>query len=578
MKILIKIMQRAKRYVKYLIIAGMSLLAITGINLISPWLIRTLISTLNNDFGEQAMPVIISTSVLLTLAYLVKVFFRFFSSYYNHKAAWSFVSDMRIELYNHLQKLSLSFYHDKQTGQLMSRVVNDSSTLEALIAHAIPDTITSILMLIGVSVLMFAINAKLMLLTCIPMPFIIIGGYLFAKKIRPNFRKAQKSIGELNAVLQDNLSGIREIQVFNQQQRELETVSAYSNKHKTSIISALKISGLFHPGIEFFTSLGTIVVIFFGGIMALKGALNTADIVAFLLYLNMFYAPVITLSRVVEEYNNAMAGAERIYEILNTEPAIKDNKNAKPLQKCHGNIEFKNVSFSYRKGIEVLKDISFKIEQGKMLAIVGPTGAGKTTIISLISRFYDVDGGEVLIEGKNIKDITLRSLRDNISIVLQDVFLFNGTISENIAYANPVAEEKDIVNAAKLARIHDDIMKMPEGYDTLIGERGLKLSGGQKQRLSIARAILRNTPILILDEATASVDTQTEKHIQEAINSLAGTRTMIVIAHRLSTIKKADKIIVIDNKGIVEEGTHEQLMKNNGLYSKLSLTQDFSEI
>ncbi len=567
MKILWTVLKGAAKYKWLLITSCISTLFITALNLISPWLIRELINIISGEMSEQAQRVVVNIGLIVCVTYILRVVFRFLQNYLSHKAAWSYVEDTRLRMYSHLQHLSMSYYHDKQTGQIMSRIVNDTNTFEAFIAHAIPDTLTNILVFVGVVVIMSVINPMLTLLTCIPIPFIFICGYTFSKKVRPNFRAAQKDLGDLNATLQDNLSGIREIQVFNQQEKELSVVGQQSNKYTTAILKALKLGGIFHPSIEFLTSVGTVIVIIFGGLLALGGQVNTADIVAFLMYLSKFYAPVITFSRVTEEYQSFMSGAERVFEVLNTVPEVKDEPGARTLRDCKGEISFKDVSFSYRDGLPVLEHVSFYIKPGELVAIVGPTGVGKTTVISLISRFYDTNGGGIFLDGNNVKNITLESLRDNLSIVLQDVFLFNGTVSENISYAIKDAKNEDIENAARMANIHDEIMKMPDGYNTVIGERGVRLSGGQKQRLSIARAILRNTPILILDEATSSVDTGTERKIQEAIDNLTGTRTMIVIAHRLSTIRKADKIIVLHETGIAEQGTHEELMNKKGLYA-----------
>ncbi len=574
MNILRKILHGAAKYWYILAICCFSILSITALNLISPWLIRELINILSNTLDDDAMRRIINIGIIVSITYILRVVFRFLQNYLAHWVAWHYVHEIRVRMYSHLQSLSLSYYHDKQTGQLMSRVINDTATFEALIAHSIPDTLTNIFVFIGVVAFMCAINPLLTLLTCIPIPFIVIGGYIFSKKVRPNFRAAQRDMGELNAALQDNLSGVREIQVFNQQEREHKVISNRSKSWMKSILKALKLSGIFHPTIEFLTSVGTVIVIICGGMLALQGSVNTADIVAFLLYLAMFYAPVITFSRVTEEFQNSMAGAERVFEVLDTMPDIKDEPHAKPLKHCKGNIRFDHVDFSYRNDVPVLRDVNFNVPAGHMLAIVGPTGVGKTTIINLLSRFYDTNGGTVSIDGIPIKDIKLASLRDNISIVLQDVFLFNGTVAENISYANENATMDEIIEAAKAAHIHEEIMRMPEGYETLIGERGLKLSGGQKQRLSIARAILHDSPILILDEATAAVDTGTEVRIQRAINALAGSRTLVVIAHRLSTIRRANHIIVLEDTGIAEQGSHEQLMAMNGLYAKLIRAQE----
>jgi ATP-binding cassette subfamily B protein/subfamily B ATP-binding cassette protein MsbA len=467
----------------------------------------------------------------------------------------------------------MKYYHDKQTGELLSRATNDTSTFEVLIAHAVPDLVANILVLLGVTAILFYIHPLLALLTIIPVPVLTYSGFLFSRKVLPYFRKAQKSLAELNAVLQDNISGMKEIQVFNQQKKEKSRVATRAADYTLAILRGLKLGAIFHPSVEMLTSFGTVIVVGFGGYLAINGILQVSDIVGFILYLNLFYQPISTLARVSEDLQQAVAGAERVYSILDTDPDIKDSPGAREIKRAEGKITFDRVYFHYVENIPVLTDVSFTAQAGQMVALVGPTGVGKTTIISLIARFYDPVSGNIYLDGHNLKDITLSSLRNQISIVLQDVFLFHGTVAENIAYGVKNAGQEEIARAAKIARAHDFICKLPEGYQTVIGERGVKLSGGQKQRLAIARAVLRNTPILILDEATASVDVETEAKIQQAIQELTGSRTIIVIAHRLSTIKRADQILVLEDGRIVERGTHDELIKQKGLYHELCKIQ-----
>lgn len=574
MKYIIRLLKYAKPYWKYLFIAAFSTLSVTAINLLGPWLVRSLIGVVTN-ISKYSNPRknIINLSMILIASYILRALFQFLSSYLSHYAAWHLVARMRTIVYDKLQQLSLRYYHDKQTGQLMSRVTNDTATFEMLIAHAIPDLFINALILLGVTIILFVINPTLAFLSLFPIPFLIYSGTVFTKRILPNFRYAQKALADLNAELQDNISGIREIQAFNQQQKEMQKIKDKAYNHAKALLDALKLSAIFHPTVNFFSSIGTIIVVSLGGIMALKGRLPVEDIVGFILYLSMFYQPITALGQVLENLQQALAGAERVFEILDTEPDVKEKPNPIVLKNVKGKISFKNVNFAYNSNIPVLKNISFEIKPGEMVAFVGPTGVGKTTIMSLINRFYDIDSGTIKIDDVDIKDVSLRSLRDNISMVLQDVFLFNGTVAENIAYGSENATIEDIIKAAKIACAHDFITKLPDGYNTYIGERGVKLSGGQKQRLAIARAVLKNSPILILDEATSSVDTETEKEIQNAINNLAGSRTILIIAHRLSTVKKADKIIVLKDGEIVEEGTHQDLLKRRGLYYYLCSMQ-----
>ncbi len=574
MEYLIKLVKIARPYWKYLIIAGISTLAITGVNLLGPWLIRQLVDIITN-IGQypDARKNIINLTILITLSYIARIIFQFLASYLSHYAAWHLVAHMRSMVYDKLQQLPFRFFQERQTGQLMSRVVNDTANFEMLIAHAVPDLFTNILIIVGVAVILFAVNPTLASLSLIPIPFLVYGSTRFAKQVLPNFREAQRALADLNAELQDNISGIREIQIFNQQMRELVKIRDRIYRHISALLNALRLSAIFHPTVSFLSSIGTVIVISVGGFMALNGKVSVGDIVGFILYLNMFYQPITALANVIENLEQALAGAERVFEILETEPEIKEKPNPIELENVRGSVTFEDVTFSYNQGSPVLKNISFDIEPGQMVAFVGPTGVGKTTIMYLLVRFFDPDSGSIKIDGIDIRDVSLKSLHDNISMVMQDVFLFNGTIAENIAYGKEDATMEEIINAARIACAHDFIESLPDGYDTYIGERGVKLSGGQKQRLAIARAVLKDAPILILDEATSSVDTETENKIQEAINNLAGTRTILIIAHRLSTVKRADRIIVLKDGEIVEDGRHEELIALKGLYYSLSSGQ-----
>jgi len=574
LRYLLKLIKIAKPYWGYLIISAISLLILTGLNLIGPWLIRSLIGIITNiSQYPNARVDIVRISFILVLSYILGIIFQFLRNYFSHYAAWHLVADVRMMVYDKLQNLSYRYFVDKQTGQLMSRVVNDTANLEMLIAHAVPDLISNLLILIGIAVILFIINPILAALSLIPIPFLLLSSTVFAKKIMPIFRKAQKALADLNADLQDNLSGIREIQLFNKQEKEYKKIKEKVYNQIQALLSALKLSAIFHPTVGFLSSLGNLIVVSVGGIMALSGKIQVQDIVGFLLYLGMFYQPINALAQILENVQQALAGAERVFEVLETEPEIKEKENATELKNVKGKITFENVTFSYNPRAPVLKNISFEINPGEMVAFVGPTGVGKTTIMYLINRFFDPDSGRIKIDDIDIRDVTLKSLHENISMVLQDVFLFNGTIFENIAYGKENATLEEVIEAAKIAHAHEFIERLPKGYFTEIGERGIKLSGGQKQRLAIARAVLKNAPILILDEATSSVDTETESEIQKAINNLAGTRTILIIAHRLSTVKRADKIIVLKDGEIVEIGTHEELMKRKGLYYKLCSVQ-----
>lgn len=578
MKLLWKLSKEAIRYRGLYILAILATLSLTFVNLAAPKVLSAMTGIVQRGVTEEGLATIWKLTIILICLYLSRILFRFLSNYMTHKAAWYLVGDLRTKTYDKLERMHLGFFHDKQTGDLMSRVVNDTRDFELLYAHIIPETITNVVTFLGVLIMLLTINPKLALITCAPIPLILISGVIFSKKVRPFFGISQKKMGELNGKLQDNLSGIHEIQSFGREEYETERVDEKNFGHVKAMLQALKVSAVFHPSVEFISSIGTILVVAVGGFLAYKEGLNAEDIVAFLLYLSLFYTPVTGLATLLENMQQSLAGAERVMAILEAPSEIQDKPDAQELKDVEGEIRFEDVSFSYIDGIPVLEDVSFECPPGQMLALVGPTGVGKTTITQLISRFYEPQKGRILIDGHDISDITIESLRHNISTVLQDTFLFNGTISENISYAKPDATFEEIRDAAKAADIDDEIMAMPEGYDTVTGERGVKLSGGQKQRIAIARAILRNAPIIVLDEATASVDVETEQKIRNAINSITGKKTIIAIAHRLSTIRNADQILVVEEGRIVEKGTHNELIDLNGVYARMNRIQNREEV
>lgn len=574
-----ELLRFVKPYKWLLVLATLSMIIVTVMNMAGPWMIRSLVSTVTAGVsGEVGLHRVTVLALAVIMIYMLRAVSQFGTNYISHYAAWKILEEIRQYLYNHLQKLSLKYFQDKQTGELMSRVINDTRNFEQLLAHAIPTILVNGLMLVGVSIILFTMNVRLALYTLIPVPLLVWMVLKFNKVSRPLFRAAQKEIAEVNSILQDNFTGIKEIKAFTQEKYESLRTGKRITAHTNAILRALKLSNAFRPGIEFVSSIGTVIVIFFGGRLALGGELPLEDLVAFLLYLSLFYQPITALGQINEGLQQALASAERVLEILHESPDIVDNPDAVKIDKVEGSIEFRNVNFSYVKKVPVLKDISFKVNPGETIALVGPTGVGKTTIARLIPRFYDPDSGEILIDGLNIKKINISSLRKQISIVSQDVFLFNGTVKENILYGRTDATDEEVITAARAANAHDFIMALSDGYETQVGERGVKLSGGQKQRISIARAILKDAPILILDEATSSVDTQTEKLIQQALNKLKENKTTVVVAHRLSTIQEADQIIVLKDCEIVEKGKHSELIKSGGLYSELCKAQNTSEL
>ncbi|MBE5039634.1 ABC transporter ATP-binding protein [Ructibacterium gallinarum] len=524
---------------------------------------------------EDKIPNLIQESLkiggLLLLVAFLQALTQGLRSYFSHVAAWCSIRDIRIRLFDHIQRLSMGFFQDKQTGQLMSRILSDTNVLELLIAHAGPEVILDILLFTVIMIILFIQNVLLALTAMLVIPMILAATFYFAKRVRPQFKAAHQKTAELMGIIQDDLSGIKEITVFNKQDYEQERVKDVSETFTRLNLSALKKSAIFHPMIGFFNQFGIALVITAGGILAASNGIRSSEIVKFVLYLNMLYTPISAFARISEDLQNALAAGERVLELFDTKSQVQEKENAVDISNVKGEIIFQDVCFAYEKDNTVLKNINLHIAPGEKIALIGATGGGKTTIASLIARFYDPSSGRITLDGHDLKDLTLHSLRENISIVLQDVFLFHGTVAENIAYGVDSPTHEDIVRAAKIANAHHFIIEMPQGYDTIIGERGLKLSGGQKQRLSIARAVLRNKPVLILDEATSAVDNTTEKLIHNAIENVIQNRTTIIIAHRLSTIRNCDKIVVIENGEIAEAGTHEELLSNpNGIYTKLN--------
>jgi ATP-binding cassette, subfamily B, bacterial len=541
--------------------------------LAGPWLIRDLVRIIaaesrGGGWNEAVVPVSWLTLGLVA-SFLLRAAFLFLMGYVAHIVAWSYVRDLTVALYEHLQRQSLGYYGDRQTGELLTRLSKDTADMEPFMAHDVPDIIVNVSMLVGISAILFSLDPALAALTLLPLPLLAFFVVRFSDRMHEAFSRAREHYGALSALLQDNISGMKEIQVFSGEAREKRRVRGQAQRHTRDRLKANKLEALWTPGIEVIAGAGTVIVAWFGGRAALQGTLPVEDLVAFVLYLGLFYQPLRMLARTSEGFQEARTGAQHVCEVLDVQPDVVDPPEGVDSGRVRGEVHLEGVDFEYEPDLPVLNSVSLEIKPGQTLALVGPTGAGKSTVISLIPRFYDPKRGQVLIDGVDVSEMRLSSVRRNVSMVLQDTFLFASTVKENLRFGNEGASEEEIVAAAKAANAHSFIEALPHGYDTRVGERGVRLSGGQKQRLSIARAILKDAPILILDEATSSVDTQTEEEIQEALQELMQGRTAIVIAHRLSTVRHADLIAVLEGGSIVEIGSHEHLMRCKGLYRNL---------
>lgn len=507
------------------------------------------------------------------LIFVIRTGLQFVVDYWGHILGVRMEYDMRKDLFAHLQKLSFKYYDKTRTGHIMSRMVNDLNEMSELAHHGPEDLFLSAMMLTGSFFLMLSINWKLALAVYLFIPLLVIFAIKQRQKMSNGFKAVKQNLAGINAELESSISGIRVAKSFANELHEINKFDKNNNLFRVAKNGAYFNMAIFMSGIFLITSVLNIVVLGVGGYLIYLGEMNYADLIAFTLYVNAFLVPIRRLTGFVQQYESGMAGFERFIEIMSIEPEIKDVKHAVELNNPKGDIRFENVSFSYNNHETVLQDIDLEVTPGHTLALVGPSGGGKTTMCHLIPRFYEVDSGRITIDGTDIKEIKMTSLRRNIGLVSQDVFLFAGTIRDNILYGRPGASEEAMIEAAKNAEIHDFIEGLEEGYDTLVGERGIRLSGGQKQRMSIARVFLKNPPILILDEATSALDNETEVKVQNALEKLASGRTTMVIAHRLSTVKNADEIVVITEDGIVEKGVHDKLLASDGIYSRLYKAQ-----
>lgn len=560
-----KFLEYYKPHKKIFILDMLASFLVSAIGVFYPIITREMLNTLIPDRNYR---MIIASGLFLLVIYFIRMLLRFYIQYKGHMMGVLMQARMRLDMFRHLEKLSFSFYDNHETGKIMSRMTNDLFDVIELAHHGPENLIISSIAALSSFIYLSTINLTLTIIIFACVPFLIIISAKLRMRMKTAFNERRVSMADINASLENSISGIRITKAFNNSKKEEEKFVIGNKKFIESSADAYKAMGLFHSSTSFITDVFNVLVLICGGLFLYAGKINFGDYSAFIVSVSLFLTPITTLIGFMEQYQSGITGFERFLEIMSEAPE-KDENDAEPCGRIDGHIEFKNVSASYDEGKQVLHNINLDIKKGKKLALVGPSGGGKTTICHLIPNFYQISDGEILVDGKNINSITKESLRDNIGIVQQDIYLFNASIRENILYGNPDATEEDVVLAAKRANIHDYIMSLEKGYDTVIGERGVRLSGGQKQRLSIARVFIKNPPLLILDEATSALDNATELLIQSALDELSLGRTTITVAHRLSTIKHADEIAVISDGRIIEKGSHDELMQNDNMYKKL---------
>ena len=549
-------------------------LVLSGIDLFFPSLVKYLMDEVYEKVPPNMVEIVLISGLGLLLLYIIRYFCQRYITAQGHIMGARMETDMRRDLFTHLQKLSFSYYDNANTGTLMSRITNDLFDISELAHHGPEDLFISVLKIIGAVAMMLTMDVKLTIILLVLMMFIVGFTAFYNLKMRAVFAENRKKIAAVNAQTQDTLSGIRVVKSFSNEDIEQRKFDRGNEQFLKTKEDSYSIMGQFFSGNQLLQGILYLSVLVLGGIFLGRGQISTSDLIAYILFINVFLNPIDRLVNFTEAFQRGMSGFERFLEILRTEPEITDKDNAIDLTDVEGEIKFNNVSFSYNDKTEVLKDINLTIYKGQTIALVGPSGSGKTTFCSLIPRFYEVNDGSITIDGIDIRDVTLESLRRNIGMVQQDVYMFSGTVEENILYGKPDAAKEEVINAAKLANAHDFIMELENGYNTFVGERGAKLSGGQKQRISIARAFLKNPPILILDEATSALDNESERLVQESLKILAKGRTTLIIAHRLSTIKNADNIVVLTANGIEEQGTHKELLEKGGVYASLHSETD----
>ena len=569
-------MQTLKKFIKYykpykavFFIDLLCATIISAIDLAFPQLLRTLTKTLFAGAPEKIISALIPITIGLFVAYIIQTACRYYVTYAGHMMGARMERDMRKELFDQYERLSFSYYDQNNSGQMMSKLVSDLFDISELAHHGPENLFISLIKIIGSFIFLFIINRMLAVPMLILVVLMLVFSYGQNKKMQETFMDNRRKIGDINSSLQDTLAGIRVVQSFANERIEQEKFNRSNENFLISKDANYRCMGSFMSGNAFFQGMMYLVTLVFGGFLIAHGRMEASDLAMYALYIGIFISPIQILVELTEMMQKGLSGFRRFLEVVETEPEIVDAADAKPLKNVKGNVCYEDVSFHYSDDdTPVLSHVSFEIPAGKSIALVGPSGSGKTTICSLLPRFYDVTEGRVTIDGNDVRKLTLESLRSQIGLVSQDVYLFGGSIKDNIAYGKPDATMDEIVDAAKKANIHDFIMELPDKYDTFVGERGTRLSGGQKQRISIARVFLKNPPVLILDEATSALDNESERFIQKSLEELAKDRTTITIAHRLSTIRNADEILVVADCGIAERGTHEELLARDGIYAR----------